>query len=201
MNTISARLRARLMLAPLLVLALSAGASAETISGDPGHSSATFSVKHFSITTVTGVIPVQSWSATAGPSLIPQSITATLDATGIDTKQADRDNNLRGPDWLNTGKYPTLTFKSSKIEAGPDNTFKATGDLTINGVTKPVTFDGKFEGSITDGRGNKRAGYTATATVDRRDFGLNFAAKTPGGALVAGYDVTLTIQAEGIVKS
>jgi polyisoprenoid-binding protein YceI len=195
------RLQARALAGMLLSLALGAAANAATITGDPGHSSATFSVKHFTITTVTGTVPITSWSATAPASLIPETITATLDATGIDSKNPDRDRSLRGPEWFNVDKHPTFTFKSTKIVPGPDNTFKATGDLTMNGITKTATFNGKFEGSITVGQGTKRAGYTATTTIDRRDFGLNYGATTPGGALVVSNDVTLTITAEGIVTA
>jgi polyisoprenoid-binding protein YceI len=191
----------RSLLGPIFVAALTATAAASTISGDPGHSSAQFSVKHLAITTVTGTIPVLAWSATTTPALIPDSIVATLDAKSIDTRNSDRDKDLRGNAWLNVDKYPTITFKSMKIVPGPNNTFKATGDLTINGITKPATLDGEFEGSVVDGYGNKRAGYTATTTVDRRDFGLNFGVTTPGGSLVVGNNVTLTIQAEGIIKS
>jgi polyisoprenoid-binding protein YceI len=186
----------------LIVGTAAAPAAAATIAGDPRHSSAQFSVKHLSISTVVGTIPVVSWSGACGADLVPTEINATLDATGIDTKNADRDRDLRGPAWLNTDKYPTLTFKSTKIQAGPDGTFKAAGQLTINGITKSVTFDGKVDGSIPDpaGGAGKRVAYTATATIDRRDFGLNFDKSAPGGYLIASYDVGLTIQAEGLTK-
>ena len=177
-------LATRSLFAPVLAAALTATAAASTIVGDPGHSSAQFSVKHLAITTVTGTIPVLSWSATANAALIPDAIVATLNAKNIDTKNPDRDKDLRGSSWFNVDKYPTIAFKSTKIVAGPNNTFKATGGLTINGITKAETLDGTFEGSAVDGYGNKRAGFSATATIDRRDFGLNFGATTPGGALV-----------------
>jgi|SRR5271165_5404133 len=185
----------------LLLGAVPSMAAAVTLTGDPSHSSATFSVMHLAISNVAGSIPVVSWNGTTDAGYMPTSVNATLDAKGIDTKEADRDSDLRSDRWFDVAKYPTMTFKSSKIEPGPSGTFKMTGDLTMHGVTKPVSLEGKLLGTVKDGRQRIHVGYTATTTIDRRDFGLNFAGTVPEGQLVAGYDVTITINAEGIVAS
>ncbi len=186
----------------LLAAALSTTASAaETWRFDPGHSSATFSVRHLVVTTVRGVIPLTAGGMTTEGSTTPTSVEATLDAAKISTNNDNRDADLRGKNWLDVDTYPTIAFKSSKIVAGADgSSFDMTGDLTIHGVTKAVTLAGKYSGSTTDQRGHKRAGYEATTKIDRRDFGLNWAAKTPGGDLVAANEVDITLDVEAVAQ-
>jgi polyisoprenoid-binding protein YceI len=185
-----------------LNLTLSPGlaALAETITGDTNHSSSEFVVTHLAISHVHGTIPVTAWSGTISTGDVPASVSATLDASAIDTKSADRDSDLKGADWLDVAKYPTIAFKSTNIQAESGGAFKMTGNLTLHGVTKPVTLDGKVEGSVVDQRGRKHVGYSATTTIDRRDFGLNWGKTTPGGALVAANEVAITINAEGVVS-
>jgi polyisoprenoid-binding protein YceI len=169
---------------------------------DPVHSSAEFTVKHLVISNVKGIIPIKVATIVTAPgSLVPTEISATLDATGLDTRDTDRDSDLRGGDWFDTGRYPTLVFKSTKIDGGADaQSFRATGDLTLHGTTKRVVLDGKFLGQTVDGRGHPRIAYSATTTIDRRDFGLNFLGKTPGGGLIAGTDVGIDLEIEAIGK-
>jgi polyisoprenoid-binding protein YceI len=181
--------------------ALAGTAVADTLTGDLDHSSSEFVATHLTISSVHGTIPVKSWSATTGAGDIPTSVTATLDAQGLDTKSADRDHDLHGADWFDVTKYPTITFKSTSVVPGQNGAFKLIGDLTIHGVTKPVTLDGKVVGSIVDGHGHRHVGYTATTTIDRRDFGLTWGHTTPAGVYIVGNDVTITINAEGIVTN
>jgi polyisoprenoid-binding protein YceI len=188
-----------LLAALAITLALPAAALADAITGDVNHSGAQFTVTHLAISQVSGSIPVTSWSGTTGTGDVPASVTAVLDAKAIDTKSENRDSDLRGADWFDVGKYPTITFKSTKIEPGAGGAFTMTGDLTMHGVTKPVTLTGKVVGTLVDGKGRKHVGFSATTTVDRRDFGLTWGKTTPGGVLVAGDDVAITINAEGIV--
>jgi polyisoprenoid-binding protein YceI len=170
---------------------------------DPVHSSAEFRVKHLVVSNVRGVIPIAVGTvATMAGSLQPVNISATLDATGLDTRDADRDSDLRGRDWFDTANFPRLVFKSTRIDAGADGqSFRATGDLTLHGTTKSVVLDGKILGQTVDGRGHPRVAYSATATIDRRDFGLNFLGETPGGGLIAGTDVAIDIEIEAIGKA
>ena len=178
---------------------LGPASGAETWRIDPGHSSATFSVRHLVVSTVRGAVPVREGSLTTDGSAVPVAVSAVLDATKIDTKNDNRDGDLRGKDWLETDKYPTIAFKSTKVVAGSDaSSFTLDGDLTIHGVTKKVSLTGKYFGTTTDGRGRKRAGYEATTTLDRRDFGLNWAMQTPGGGLVAANEVQITLDVEAV---
>ena len=136
-------------------------------------------------------------AALAAPAL-PLSVSATLNAAALDTKSADRDNDLRGPDWFDTAKYPTMSFVSTRIEGKGPGDFTILGNLTMHGVTKPVTLAAKFEGKMVDARGRSHVAYTATTTIDRRDFGLNFGKTVPGGALVAGFDISIRLSVEAI---
>jgi polyisoprenoid-binding protein YceI len=191
----------RTILTCALALGLGAAATAaETLTGDPNHSGAEFVVTHLTISHVHGTIPVTSWSGTNGAGDVPTSVIATLDVKSIDTKSADRDADLRGDSWFDVTKYPTITFKSTSIVAGAGGAFTMNGDLTMHGVTKPVTLAGKVEGSIVDSHGRRHIGYSATGTLDRRDFGLTWGKTMPGGALIASNEVAITLNAEGIVS-
>lgn len=184
-----------------LVAFFAAPAAAADYALDPNHTQAGFSVVHLGFSHVGGVIPVTSGTLVLGASNVPTSITATLNAAGLDTKSTDRDNDLRGPDWFETAKYPTITFVSTRIEGTNPEAFTIVGNLTMHGVTKPVTLAAKLEGRLVDARGRAHVAYSATTTIDRRDFNLNFGRTVPGGALVAGYDVAISLSAEAIAAS
>jgi polyisoprenoid-binding protein YceI len=188
----------RTLLAVVALVALPVAALADTLTGDPNHTGAEFVVTHLGISHVHGTIPVTSWTATTGADDVPTTVSATLDARGIDTKSADRDSDLRGSDWFDVAKYPTITFKSTAVERAAGGAFKLSGTLTLHGVTKPVTLDGKVEGALVDSKGRRHVGYSATTTIDRRDFGLTWGKTAPGGAFIAGNDVTIALNAEGI---
>lgn len=183
-----------------LALALPMAASADTLFGDLPHSSAEFVVTHLTISNVHGTIPITSWQTTTKAGLIPQSIDATLDARSIDTHDADRDKDLRGADWFEVEKYPTIEFKSTKVTPAASGTFTALGNLTLHGVTKTVKLNGQLLGNVVDNRGRTHVGYTASTTIDRRTFNLTWGQTTPAGQLIVGNDVRIDIQAEGILK-
>ena len=179
-------------------LSSSAAAADVTWSADPGHSLAEFSVIHLGVTHVRGSILIsQATIVTSGENQTPTAINATLDASSIDTRNTDRDNDLRSANWLDVAQYKTIEFKSTNIVPGAGDTFTAAGDLTIHGVTKPVTLQGHVDGTTVDGRGHHRVSYSATTTIKRQDFGLNWAQQTPGGTFVVGdnVDISLTIEA------
>jgi polyisoprenoid-binding protein YceI len=182
------------------VAGMASVAPAATIAGDLAHSSAEFVVTHLTISQVHGTIPVTSWQAVATADYVPQSIEATLDAAALTTGDTQRDGDLRGSDWLEVTKYPTITFVSTKITPGTNGAFTAVGNLTIHGVTKPATLQGQVLGSVVDNKHRTHVGYTATTSIDRRDFGLNWGKTMPGGQLIAAYPVTINLQAEGIVQ-
>jgi polyisoprenoid-binding protein YceI len=195
------------MIAAIFMVVVSADAPARSAAGDvtwsadPGHSIAEFTVIHLGVTHVHGSILItQASVVTPAQSLVPTSIDAALDPASIDTRNSDRDKDLRGPQWLDVTNFTTMTFKSTAITAGPNDTFTANGQLTIHGVTKPATLAGHVDGTTIDGRGHHRVSYSATTTIKRQDFGLNWAQQTPGGTFVAGDNVDITISIEAVAR-
>ena len=191
----------RLAAAAALVAALAAPAVAAEYNLDLNHTQAEFSVVHLGFSHVRGLIPVSAGTLVLDGSNVPTSVTATLNAAGLDTKSADRDSDLRGAEWFETEKYPTMSFVSTRIEGTNPQAFTIAGNLTMHGVTKPVTLAAKFEGRMVDARGRAHVAYSATTTVDRRDFNLNWGKTAPGGGLVAAYDVTISLSVEAVAAS
>lgn len=161
---------------------------------DLNHTSATFSVKHLTISTVTGVIPVTSVKVSEGADHLPTAVEAVLDLTKINTQSDKRDADLRSEHWFDVAKYPNLTFKSTKITATGGGNFTMTGDMTAHGITKPVTLTCTLNGTIKDGRGRTHAGYDATTTVDRTQWAIG-AGYAP---LIAGNTITIKLEVETI---
>jgi len=129
------------------------------------------------------------------------SVEVTIDAASVDTRVPDRDKDLRSDHFFEVEKYPTLTFKSTKVEQVEAGKLKVTGDLTIHGVTKQVVLD--VEGPtapVKDPWGNQRAAANATTKINRQDFGVKWNAKMDNGGWVVGDDVTITIDVEMLQK-
>lgn len=168
---------------------------------DPAHSSVEFAVKHMVITTVRGRFT--QWQADidfdeAAPER--SRVEARIAAASIDTKEAQRDTHLRSPDFLDAEKFPQLTFKSRRIEAPGKNHYRLVGDLTIRDVTREVTLDTTLAGFAKDPWGNQRAGLTVEASLNRKDFGLNWNVALEAGGLLVGDTVKIYIEAELIQK-
>jgi polyisoprenoid-binding protein YceI len=165
---------------------------------DPAHSAAHFSVRHLMISNVRGEFTKLTGSAQINPADPAKStVEVTIEAGSLNTREPQRDEHLRSPDFFDVANFPALTFRSTRVEPLDAETFKLTGDLTIRGVTRRVTFD--VEGptpSVKDPWGNIRAGITASAKVNRKDFGLVWNALTEAGGVVVGDEVKLTIDAE-----
>lgn len=167
---------------------------------DPAHSVAEFKVKHMMISNVKG-----SFTGLTGTLIEDKndpsrsSVKASIDIATINTGDAQRDAHLKGADFFNYEQHPQMTFKSTKVEKKGDDEYTVTGDLTLHGTTKPVTF--KVEGPSTptkDPWGNTRIGLSATAKINRKDFGLSWNAALETGGVLVGEDVQITIDAEFI---
>lgn len=172
-----------------------------TWSADPGHSAAEFTVQHLVFTHVRGLIKLAGANiVVAQGSHVPASVDAALDAASINTQNADRDKDLRGSDWLEVDRYPTIAFRSTVITPGDGDNFQIAGDLTIHGITKPVTLAAHFDGQGLDPRGNQRMAFSATTKIDRRDFGLRWAQQTPAGSLIAGNEVNISLSVEAVER-
>jgi polyisoprenoid-binding protein YceI len=186
-----------------LLVALAAPALAETSTWeiDPAHSSIQFGVRHLMISTVKGRFPKFTATAVADEKEPTRAVVeASIDAASLDTGEAKRDEHLKSPDFFDVAKYPTITFKSTKVEAAGDRHFKLHGDLTMHGVTKPVVLDVEATPQVKGMRGETRAGARATTKVNRKDFGINWSKTMDGGGVVVGDDVDVTIEVEGVKK-
>ena len=166
---------------------------------DSAHTAATFSVRHMMVSKVRGEFGKVSGSVTVpGADFTKATVEATIDASSINTRDEKRDGHLKSPDFFDVAKFPTLTFKSKKIErAAAAGRHKMTGDLTIHGVTKEVAFD--VEGPSPETKnpwGVGVVGASATATVNRKDFGLNWNKALEAGGVLVGDEITITLDVE-----
>jgi polyisoprenoid-binding protein YceI len=170
---------------------------------DPAHSAAHFSVRHLMISNVRGEFTKVSGHAVLDPSEpTKSSLEVVIDATSINTREPQRDEHLRSADFLEVANHQTITFRSKKITPVGQEHYKVTGDLTIRGTTREVTFD--VEGPtqpVKDPYGNIRTGVSATAKINRKDFGLVWNALTEAGGIMVGDEVSLGFEAELIQQS
>jgi polyisoprenoid-binding protein YceI len=168
---------------------------------DPAHSSAQFAVKHLGISTVRGAFSsvkgVVQWD---DQDVTKSSVDVTIDVNSVDTRVPDRDKDLRSERFFDVEHFPSMTFKSKKVDQVAPGKLKVAGDLTIRGVTKEVVLD--VDGPtppVKDPWGNQRMAINATSKVNRQDFGVKWNAKLDSGGVVVGDDVAITIDAE-IIK-
>jgi len=164
---------------------------------DPTHSSVDFSVRHMMIANVKGAFHQFEAQVEADPQdLTTADITFTVDLSSVDTRNADRDNHLKSGDFFNVEQNPNMTFKSTSIEKKDEGEYAVTGDLTLNGVTKPETFKVTFEGQGKDPWGNEKAGFSAEGAVNRSDYGLTYNAALETGGVLIGDKIKVSLQIE-----
>ena len=158
---------------------------------DPMHSEVQFKVKHLVISTVSGFFKNFEGSLeTDNDDFQHAKVDFSLDVNSIDTTQTQRDEHLKGAEFFDAEQYPRITFKSTSLTKDGDD-YKLTGDLTIKGVTKPVTLDVEFGGSAADFYGNTKAGFEVTGKINRKEFGLTWDGVTEAGSIVVGEDIKL----------
>jgi polyisoprenoid-binding protein YceI len=173
-----------------------------TWSIDGAHSIAEFAVKHMMVSTVKG-----RFRTLRGAVHIEEdrpehsSVEAEIETASIDTGVEQRDDHLRSDDFFSAGRFPSITFRSTRVERAGDDTWKVTGDLTIRDVTKPVTLDTEFEGETIDAFGKRRAAFTATTTINRRDFGLNWNGVIEAGGVVVQDKVKITLHIAAVQEA
>ena len=186
----------------LLALALAFGASGQTSSWriDPLHSGAHFSVRHMMISKVRGTFGVKSATLYAPENPLQARVEASVDVTSLDTNDQNRDGHLRSADFFDTENHPTMEFRSTGVRVD-DGDLLVDGDLTIRGVTKPVTFDFDFGGFGADPYGNYKAGATAKTVINREDFGLTWNAALETGGVLVGKDVTIELDLQGALQA
>ncbi len=169
---------------------------------DPVHSTAQFSVRHLMIANVRGEFSKVSGVAYLDESDLARSaVEVSVDPATINTREPQRDAHLRSTDFFDVANHPTMTFRSRRVVPAGEGKFNVAGDLTIRGVTREVTFD--VQGptpAIKDPWGRQRVGVSATARINRKDFGLQWNKTLEGGGVLVGDEVTITIDLE-LVKN
>jgi polyisoprenoid-binding protein YceI len=164
---------------------------------DTAHTTVEFAVRHLMISTVKG-----RFTGVQGTVTMPDEdpararVEVTIDAASISTGNEQRDQHLRSPDFLDVARFPTLTFRSTKVEPLGSDQFRLTGDLTIKGVTRPVELVVTREGAVKDPWGGYRAGFTATGKLRRSDFGITWNQMIEAGGVAVGDEVKLAIEVE-----
>ncbi len=166
---------------------------------DPAHSRISFTVKHLMISKVRGTFDTFDLTVVTGENPEEITIEAVIDVASVNTGQADRDNHLRTSDFFLVEKYPTATFTSTSFEL-EDGKFTVHGDLTLRGVTRPITIKGELGGIIVDGYGLTRAGATASTTINRHDFGVSWNAALEAGGMTLGDDIKIDLDLQVVLQ-
>lgn len=180
-----------LALAPVLALAADWNI-------DPAHTQTSFAVKHLVISTVRG-----EFGKTTGTihldeaDLTRSSVEATIDAATVSTRNPDRDAHLRSPDFFDVARYPTVTFRSTRVEKAAAGALQVTGDLTLRGVTRPVTLQVTVSPEVKGMGGETRRGFSATTRINRQDYGLRWSKMVEAGP-VAADEVTISLDVEAV---
>jgi polyisoprenoid-binding protein YceI len=169
---------------------------------DPSHSRLGFSAKHAMVVNVRGDFKVYSGEVYLDEETPENSrIDLTIDANSVDTGNKDRDTHLRGADFFNVEVYPSIVFTSTKVEKVDDDVYALIGDLTINGKTNPVSVNFELTGTADDPWGNFRAGFEGKATVNRRDWGLDFNVALDKGGVLVSEKVKLEFDISAVKKA
>jgi len=169
---------------------------------DPSHSRFGFVARHAMVTKVRGAFnEVEGSGYFDADDPESSKLEVTIQATSIDTRNADRDAHLRGNDFFDMDTYPTITFVSTGVQKKGDDEYTVTGDLTIKGITKEISFDVELSGPARDPFGNDRIGLEGSTVVNRKDFGLTWNAPLETGGVLVGEKVTLEFEVSAIKKT
>jgi len=175
--------------------------AADVYEFDTAHSSIGFTVKHLGISKVSGRFGKFSGSITlAKPESRSARVEAVIEAASVDTAVEKRDDHLRGPDFFDVKKYPEIRFVSTTVSRMKGDRFTMEGDLEMHGVTKKVTLDVEFGGKVTDPWGDERAAFTATGTLDRKDFGIRWNKVLDSGGVMISDEVKIILEIEAVKK-
>ena len=166
---------------------------------DPAHTEVGFSVKHLMISTVRGrFADVRGTIQLAGDDVTQASVEAEIATASIDTRQEQRDTHLRSADFFEVEKYPTITFRSTRVERIKNDRYRIVGDLTIRGVTREVVLEGSDEGRGRDPWGGDRLAFSATTAIDRRDFGLTWNQALETGGVLVSNEIKISIDVQAV---
>jgi polyisoprenoid-binding protein YceI len=170
---------------------------------DAAHTTVEFIGRHLMITKVRGRFPGVSGTINIDDEPERSHVEVVLQVASVDTGIPDRDGHLRSADFFNADEYPTMTFKSTKVEAGRSGTWAVTGDLTVRDVTRPITLQVDFDGANASPMGDERIAFSAATEVDREDWGLTWNVALETGGVLVGKKVRieLNVQAVAAVRS
>lgn len=167
---------------------------------DASHSEAGFSVRHAGISKVRGTVAITEGTIVVGDDLTVTSVAATLDPSTISTGDAGRDGHLKSADFFDVEQFATWTFTSTSVRADGSD-YVIVGDLTIHGVTKSVELETEFNGTAVDPYNNLRAGFSASTTISRKEFGLTWNAALEAGGVLVSDKVVISIDIAAIKQA
>ncbi len=168
---------------------------------DPSHTELGFAVRHMAVSKVRGRLSKFDGTLVLAEDPADSKASLTIDATSVDTRDETRDAHLRTNDFFDVENHPTWTFESTSVKPEGGTEFKVDGDLTIRGVTRPVTLDVTLEGVVKDPYGNHRVGFSARTTINREDFDVSFGAVMEAGGLVVAKKVDIQIELEAVLQA
>ena len=166
---------------------------------NPMHTQVEFSAKHMGIMTVRGAFTgVNAAIDFKEDDFTASSVEATIDASTLSTDDNQRDGHLKSPDFLDVEHFPTITFKSTRIEHAAHDQYRMAGDLTIKDVTRPVSLEVVYSGQAKDPMGNMHAGFSAHTTINRKDWGLSWNVALETGGLLVGDQIKIALEIEAL---
>jgi polyisoprenoid-binding protein YceI len=168
---------------------------------DPAHSTVEFSVKHLGIATVKGVFREFEGTLEIGAELASATATGTVKVASLDTNEPQRDEHLRSPDFFDAGTYPELTFASTAIRPVDDGAFEIDGEITMRGVTQPITLTAEVQGFEQDPWGNDRVGLEIVGQLKRGDFGMTFNQALGSGNMLVSDRVKLSLDVSAVKQA
>jgi polyisoprenoid-binding protein YceI len=166
---------------------------------DPAHSNVGFEVKHMGIATVRGTFHTFQGTVEARDGQL--RLEGTVDVASIDTNEPNRDGHLKSPEFFDAERHPQISFHSTGAEASADGKLTLRGEITIKGVTKPITLTGAMAENGLDPWGKQRVGFEVEGTIDRREFGLTWNQTLPNGALLVSNEVRLLVSVSAVQAS
>jgi polyisoprenoid-binding protein YceI len=173
---------------------------AGTYAIDASHTHVGFVVRHLMLSKTRGRFPAVSGTVVIGENPFDSSVDVSIETAGVESGDETRDGHLRSPDFFDVEQFPAMTYRSTSVDAVAPDRFVVEGELTIRDVTRPVRLQVAFDGGVTDPWGNTRAGFTASAEIDRDDFGLTWNQVLEGGGFLVGKKVTIEIEAEAVLQ-
>ena len=175
------------------------GYRAGTWTIDQVHSDVSFSVRHMMVSKVKGQFGSFSGEIVTGDEPDVSSVTASIDLASVDTNNDDRDNHLRSPDFLDVERFPQLQYRSTAVRAARAGTFLVDGELSLHGITRPVSLEVEVNGFGPDPFGGYRAGFSATTEIRRSDFGVDINMPMDGGGVVVGDVIKINLEIEAVL--